>query len=248
MYQEERIQQIYQLLVQHGRVTKKEIMEQFAISADTARRDILEVLKLDKVIRTHGGIMLAQTNPQVFDFLERLDQSKPEKEHMSMLVKKHLPENSVCFLDVSTTLLLVAQQLEKKCTVYTHSLDNALALAKDNQVDTHILGGQLDKENRFFFSEEGLQTIRKQKFDCCIIGAASLEQEGIFFKESTNAWIKQRIIEQSRKVILVAENAKFFKQGHYQGASYSQIDQFITDRELTPDQRAYFEPETEIIF
>lgn len=248
MYQEERIQKIYQLLAQQGKVTKKEMMNAFSVSADTARRDILEVLKSDKVIRTHGGIMLAVASPQVFDFLERTHMSKPEKEHMAALVQKYLPENGVCFLDVSTTLLLVAQQLEKCCTIYTHSLDHAVALTNTPQVETHVLGGLLDKENRFFFSEEAINTIQQLKFDCCIIGAASLEQEGIFFKERHNALIKQKIIAQSRRVILVAENQKFFKQGHFKGANYDQIDQFITDKELTEEQYCYFMPKTEIVF
>ena len=41
MYQEERIQQIQQLLEGRKRLSKKEIMEEFQISSDTARRDIL---------------------------------------------------------------------------------------------------------------------------------------------------------------------------------------------------------------
>ena len=42
MYQEERIQQMQQLLEERKRLSKKEIMEAFQISSDTARRDILE--------------------------------------------------------------------------------------------------------------------------------------------------------------------------------------------------------------
>uniref|UniRef100_UPI00403FACCE DeoR/GlpR family DNA-binding transcription regulator n=1 Tax=Candidatus Enterococcus willemsii TaxID=1857215 RepID=UPI00403FACCE len=248
MYQEERILKIQQLLAKKGRVTKKEIMEIFSVSSDTARRDILEVLKTDKVVRTHGGIMLAAASSQVFDFFERTHMSKPEKERMATLVQNHLPEGSLCFLDVSTTLLLVAQRLEKFCTIYTHSLDNAFALANKHQINTHLLGGKLDSENRFFFSEESLEMISQLKFDYCVIGAASLEKEGIFFKEQHNALIKRKVIEQSRHVILVAENQKFSKLGHFKGADYHQINQFITDKAMTNTQQAYFKPDIEVIY
>ena len=49
MYQEERIQQIQQLLEKKKRLSKKEIMEAFQISSDTARRDILEFLKQERL-------------------------------------------------------------------------------------------------------------------------------------------------------------------------------------------------------
>ena len=86
------------------------------------------------------------------------------------------------------------------------------------------------------------------KFDICFIGAASLEKEGVFFKEANNALIKQKVVKQSRQVVLVAENQKFSKEAQYKGANYRDIDCFITDEVLAPKQQAYFEDQTEIIF
>ena len=71
MYQEERIQQMQQLLEERKRLSKKEIMEAFQISSDTARRDILEFLKTGMAVRTHGGIMLAEDSPKILSFGER---------------------------------------------------------------------------------------------------------------------------------------------------------------------------------
>ena len=86
------------------------------------------------------------------------------------------------------------------------------------------------------------------KFDICFIGAASLEKEGVFFKEANNALIKQKVVKQSRQVVLVAENQKFSKEAQYKGANYQDIDCFITDKVLAPKHQAYFEDQTEIIF
>ena len=86
------------------------------------------------------------------------------------------------------------------------------------------------------------------KFDICFIGAASLEKEGVFFKEANNALIKQKVVKQSRQVVLVAENQKFSKEAQYKGANYQDINCFITDRTLASKQQAYFGDQTEIIF
>ncbi|MGA9517677.1 MAG: DeoR family transcriptional regulator, partial [Trichococcus sp.] len=105
MYQEERIQQIQQLLEERKRLSKKEIMEAFQISSDTARRDILEFLKTGMAVRTHGGIMLSEESPKILSFGERTGIHKPEKEQMANRVLEEITENSTLFLDVSTTLL-----------------------------------------------------------------------------------------------------------------------------------------------
>ena len=248
MYQEERIQQMQQLLEERKRLTKKEIMEIFQISSDTARRDILEFLKTGNAVRTHGGIMLSEDSPKIFNFGERAGILKPEKEQMADRVLEEIAEDSTLFLDVSTTLLLAAQKLNKKCTVYTHSLDNAFALGMNPKIKVHLLGGEFNPEDRFFFSVRSLEEIDTIKFDICFIGAASLENEGIFFKEANNALIKQKVVKQSRQVVLVAENQKFSKEAQYKGANYQDIDCFITDKGPTAKQQAYFEDQTEIIF
>jgi DeoR/GlpR family transcriptional regulator of sugar metabolism len=248
MYQEERIQQIQKLLKQKKRLSKKEIMEAFQISSDTARRDILEFLKTGMAVRTHGGIMLSEDSSRVLTFGERIGIHKPEKERMADRILEEISENSTVFLDVSTTLLLAAQKLNKKCTVYTHSLDNAFAVGMNPKIKVHLLGGELNHEDRFFFSVRSLEEIDSIKFDICFIGAASLEEEGIFFKEANNALIKQKVVKQSRQVVLVAENQKFNKEAQFKGANYKDIDCFITDRVLTAKQQAYFGDQTEIIF
>lgn len=104
-------------------------------------------------------------------------------------------------MDVSTTLLLAAQKLNKKCTVYKHSLDNAFALGMNPKIKVHLLGGEFNPEDRFFFSVRSLEEMDAIKFDICFIGAASLEKEGIFFEEANNALIKQKVVKQSRQVV-----------------------------------------------
>jgi len=60
--------------------------------------------------------------------------------------------------------------------------------------------------------------------------------------------IKQKVVKQSRQVVLVAENQKFSKKAQYKGANDQDIDCFITDEALAPKHLAYFEYQIEIIF
>lgn len=246
MYQQERIQKILQLLQNKGRLTKQEIMATFAISSDTARRDILQVCQSPKVIRTHGGIMLANPDHHVFDFFQREQLAQPEKKRMSHCVVEQLVEGGVYFFDVSTTLVLAAKEVNLPCSIYTHSLDVAFELATKEKVTVHLLGGVFDFANRFFYSPAEVALLNQVKFDQCFLGGASIEPEGVFFKEQTNANIKRQVIHQSRLVTLVAEHQKFSKQATYLGIYFPEIHQFITDQEMTIDEKNYFNETTKI--
>lgn len=247
MYQEERIQKIYHLLGQKQTLSKQEIMETFNISQDTARRDILAVLKFPGVVRTHGGIMLTNETSQVLSYFSRSQLLTKEKEQMARRINTLIPEQAICYFDVSTTICLACKSLDKPCSIYTHSLDNAFVLAQNPKISLHMLGGSFDFENRYFYSEAQLNQLATLRFDYAFIGTASLDALGALNKEENNARLKRQIVTQARKVILVAENQKFKKQSTHLGVSYDQIDIFLTDCQPTKEQRKLFNPKTEIL-
>ena len=104
LYQEKRLKKIMLMLEDKGEVSTQEIVEQFGISRDTARRDIIQLVENGKVIRTHGGIIMPEEKLQVLNYFERLNQLSQEKQRMAQLAVKQIHPNSVCFIDVSTTL------------------------------------------------------------------------------------------------------------------------------------------------
>ena len=54
-------------------------------------------------------------------------------------------------------------------------------------------------------------------------------------------------VSRARKVILVAEHQKFVNKSYYRICPLDKISMFITDKALTPEQRAMFTDKTEII-
>ena len=93
-----------------------------------------------------------------------------------------------------------------------------------------------------------MEQIGQVKFDLSLIGAASLEEDGFYFKEKQNARIKRKVIQRTRKVVLISEQQKFQKQSTFRGGEYEDIDVFITDQELKPNQLALFEKSTNILY
>jgi DeoR family transcriptional regulator, carbon catabolite repression regulator len=246
MHQSKRIARIKELLAEKKELTTKEIMNEFNISQDTARRDILLLVERGAAIRTHGGIISPNYDNLIPGYEERMLQFTKEKNAIAEVALSYLRKDVVCFVDVSTTLLKFCQKINEKVTVFTHSLDNVLAMSLKPYININLLGGKLNIENRFFYGMDTLQKISKIRFDIAFIATGSIDKEGIYLVNQEDAAIIQCVIENSRKVILVAENQKFQYKVPYHVCSLDKIDVFITDKPLTKEQRNFFNEDTEI--
>ncbi|WP_081419002.1 DeoR family transcriptional regulator [Paenibacillus sp. Leaf72] len=79
MFQEERLNAIIEHLNQHQRIDIKDICQQFNVSRDTARRDLLKMEESGLIIRTHGGAMLPAKEKAIYEYKERLVRESDEK-------------------------------------------------------------------------------------------------------------------------------------------------------------------------
>lgn len=247
MYQIQREKSILKLLNERKTLSTHEIIAELNTSRETVRRDIIKLVDSGLVVRAHGCIMLPQEEVPVLNYQQRMSQLSTQKQHIAQEVTKLIQKNSIIFLDVSTTLNKVCQTLDIPCIVYTHSLDNALALANNPQIELHLLGGTFDHQSRFV-SPDNLSSLNDVKFDNIFLGACSLEEDGAYVEESDNAKLKRILIQRSRTTTLISETQKFFKHGNYRFSTYPQVDIFATDQKPTDQQINLLDPATKIIY
>lgn len=247
MYQEQRIRKIVSLLEKEKVLSTTKIAQFLKVSRDTARRDILKCLNYDNIVRTHGGIMIVDENESL-NFNQRSDVYNVKKGKMARICKKLLTKHSILYLDVSTTILLLSSMIDISCTVYTHSIDNAYSLSHKKQCSINLIGGQFNFDNRFFSSEYSKQIIENTKFDVAIIGAASLEKDGIYYNDIDDAAVIRSVVRSARKVVLISEMSKFNKKAHYRGSDWSNVDIFVTDEEVPESTKNGLKEGMEILF
>jgi DeoR/GlpR family transcriptional regulator of sugar metabolism len=246
MSQEKRIALIKQLLEERQEMTTKDIMEEFGVSQDTARRDIVLLTKRGEVKRTHGGILPLDFGHQVLNYQKRLSQFTEEKTRIALEAVNYFHPHQVYFIDASTILLKTCQNLNLPLTVVTHSLDNCLALAEQNKVTIKALGGTFDHESRFFYSQAALGELDTIAFDTAFIAASGIDEQGMYILKQEDAQIVSRAVERARKVILVAEHQKFVNTSYYRICTPDKVSLFITDQPLSAKQRAIFPKTTKI--
>ncbi|WP_445491960.1 DeoR/GlpR family DNA-binding transcription regulator [Niallia sp. 03133] len=230
MYQEERLVKILQVLNEQISMSVVEICERFTISRDTARRDILKLVEQGAAIRTHGGISLPVIKETILAYRERVRSFSQEKRKIGEYGADFLEETGVYFFDVSTTVCCLAEQVNKKMQVYTHSLDIAEVLSDQSAASIYLFGGKLNEQNRFFFDIEGVNQLDKMKFDAAFLGAAAIMEDGIYFEDKEDAYIKSIVVQKASKNIILADVDKFSKSSYYKGMDWKNIHIIITNQ------------------
>lgn len=230
MYQEERIIKILEYLNSSNHLSVHDICKLFDISRDTARRDIVRLVEEGTVVRTHGGITLPSFNETIYSYRERLESHSQEKMDIADKALSFIKEQEHYFFDVSTTISFLAKKLNKKVTIFTHSLDNLEILSRNQDVSVFSIGGYLNKENRFLYNLDYKGSIENIHFDAAFIGAAAITEDGIYYSDYDDAFIKQASIKQSDKVVILSGFEKFGKTAYYKGVNWEQIDILITDK------------------
>lgn len=229
MYQEERLLNILEYLNKNNSMSVHTICEMFEVSRDTARRDIVELIKQGAAVRSRGGISLPVLKNTIKNYRERLEAYSDEKKNIAKRALEFISEGEHYFFDVSTTVSFLAQYVNKEITVFTHSLDNIEILSQKKDVHVYSTGGSLNKNNRFFYSPDCLNYINGIKFDAAFLGAAAITEEGIFYADEEDAYIKREVSQNASKVIILADLEKFNKVSYFKGLNWDEVDMFITD-------------------
>lgn len=249
MTQEERLIQIKKLLKEKHQLSTRKLAEHFQISFDTARRDVIHLTSTGQAIRIHGGLMEIDQN-SVPDFLARNQIQSPIKLKMAKMAKRFVHPGQCDFIGSSTILKQLCPLLNgMDLQVVTNSIDNALSMLTSEIPSVRLLGGLINKSQRYIYSEAALETIRKIHFNAAFIGASKIRADGVYAPRMEDAEIVRTAIARANQVVLVAEKFKFtnISSSPYMSAMLNKVDVLITDTSLTKEQRSLFDSKTQII-
>ncbi|RYL93062.1 DeoR/GlpR transcriptional regulator [Sporolactobacillus sp. THM7-4] len=229
MYQEERLVKILAYLNEHQSMSVAEICERFQVSRDTARRDIVKLVGKGAAIRTHGGIALPDLANTILAYRDRLQTFSREKMKIGSEALSFLRQGGHYFLDTSTTVSCMAQQIDQEINVYTHSLDIAEILSHQEKSSVFLFGGALNTVNRYFFDIESVSQLEKIHFDVAFLGAAAITNDGFYYDDKEDAYVKGKVSERSRVTAVLADSKKFIRNSRYKGLNWSDVDLIITN-------------------
>lgn len=227
---------IVDLVRGQGFVSIDALAQNFMVTPQTIRRDINELSKRGLVRRYHGGAGLpssvenvAYTTRKVFCLAEKIQ--------IARLLQHHIPNDASIFIDIGTTTEEAAKALlgHKGLRVITNNLNVANILCENDTFEIIITGGVVRTLDRGITGMATIDFIRQFKIDFGIISVSGIDSDGSLVDfDYREVRVEQAIIENSRKVFLVADHTKFGREAMVRLCNIREVDSLFTNRRPEP--------------
>lgn len=228
----ERKQIILNMLSKKRFMSTEELCKKLFVSHSTVRRDLVEMESEKLIIRTRGGSMLPQksTNEQTYNLRE--NQKQDEKIKIANMASTFIEDGFSLFLDSSTTVNYIVPFLKEfdDLIIITNGLKTALDLTKFKNIQTILIGGTLFPGSSSTVGSRANEVIANYKVNLSLISCRGLDGDGIYEANEPQAIVKQKMIKNSDKKLLLCDSNKFNNKFFYKMAELDSFDYIVTEK------------------
>ncbi|SIT21107.1 transcriptional regulator, DeoR family [Filimonas lacunae] len=227
-------------------VKVSDLSDELNVSPVTIRKD-LKVLESKKLLyRSHG--IITKSNPYIMDVNVniksgiRTDQKKRIGEAAAALVA---PEDAILIASGTTVLQLaeaLAHNTTEHLTVVTSAMNVAMVLRERPNTEIIQLGGIIRQSSTSVVGPYAEDMLRRLSFKTLFLGVDGIDAEyGCSTSNMMEAQLNEVMINAAQKTVILTDSSKFGKKGFGKICDLSEIDQIITDDEITHASREKIE-------
>lgn len=241
---EERHLEIVSLLGAHGLLNVHELCARVHVSPATMRRDLSKLEELGVIKRVHGGAVLRQSAASgdvgMAGAAGTAVPEDPYRRHKTAIAEAAfamVKPGDTIFIDAGSTTEKMAPLLStlSDISIVTNSIEIAYRLyAHRDRISTFVCGGTMSGINPHASIVGPLaeQMISQFKANICFVGTSGIDtQHGFTEPHLAIARIKEKMISNSSKVVLITDHSKFGKVKQAFVCPLERIDRLITDWE-----------------
>ena len=227
-----RQQEILDLARAAGRVMVDEMAARYEVTTQTIRKDINDLCERRLLLRVHGGAVVA-SGVENLSYEARRVLAQGEKQAIGAAAAGLIPDKASLFINIGTTTEEVARALRghKDLLIITNNLNVAMQLYSVPRFEVIIAGGPVRHADGGVIGTAAVEFVRQFKVDIAVIGSSAIDEDGTLLDfDYREVRVAKAIIENARKVILVADRTKFERSAPIRIAHISDVDIFVTDR------------------
>ena len=244
MFPEERRRKIVELVVKNKSVLVKDLCELFGVTAETIRRDLIQLEAEGKLKKGHGGAYVDDSVKNDIHINIRESVYMEEKNEVGKACAKLVNDGDVILLDASTTAFHILPHIKDKenLTIITNSIKVANSLSNLKHMDLIVLGGKLDHTTRSLLGRETEDTLESYWVDKAFVSCRGISMKnGITDGNADQGLIRSMMLERANTNILVLDQTKLDITSFYKIDDFSKIDKIAIDGELEDKWKVFFE-------
>ena len=224
--------EIVAILAKSGRVVVEDLAAQFGVTLQTIRRDLNEMSEARLLVRVHGGA-IAASGVANLAYESRQHVAHSHKRLIGEAAARLVPNNASLFINIGTTTEEAARALagHSGLLVITNNLHVASELYRNASIEVIVTGGTIRQGDGGIVGAVTVAQISQFRVDIAIVGTSAIDASGTLLDFDTReVEVSRAIIENARKVMLVADSSKFSRAAPVRIAHLSEIDVLVTDR------------------
>jgi len=227
-----------EMLSGKGNISTAVLARRLGVHSMTIRRDLAALEIAGAVIRGYGGALASERITFEFDFDERHRRNLAAKQRIGRLAARRVRPGATVFMDTGTTTLEAAKALTAAgvaCRVITTSLVIASHLWAHSSVELLLLGGRVRPRSPDLAGPLTEFALDSLSADIAFLGSEGIDaRRGTFAGDLESARVAHRMIQNARRVIVLADGSKIGLTGAVRYAAIDEIDEVLTDSSADP--------------
>lgn len=215
-----------------GFVTIEALAEEFAVSAQTVRRDIIALSEMGLLQRFHGGAGPVETMESArLDHSAKRAVARQEKQIVGDRAATAIPDRASIFLDVGTTIECCAARLAQRegFRIFTTSIRTAMLFDPEAH-EVNVIGGRLSGRDGSLTGEEVILYLRDLHVDFALIACSAVDDGGRVMDFNTSKIaVKKAAMAAASTSCLLSTRSKFGRTALATIAPLSRFDAVYTE-------------------
>jgi DeoR/GlpR family transcriptional regulator of sugar metabolism len=233
---------IRELLEEREFVDLETLCRELGASESSVRRDLVQLEKSGSIKRVHGGALAVQPRGHLLDYSWQRDRRSDEKRRIGERAASLIEDDQTVILDGGSTVAFVAECLsERSLRVITNSIPIVRTLKDSRNIDLTLTGGYVFPRLEIALGPLCEHMLSAVAADVLVMGTGGVTTEGFSNNNTLLVGSERKMIEVSRKVVIVTDSSKFGRAAMTPLAPLDAADVVVSDTQLAPEYQRMLE-------
>lgn len=222
------------LIRDRGVIRVEDLCRQLKVSAATVRRDLDQLERSGAIRRVHGGAVSLDSRLDEPVFADKTSLAAREKRRIAEAALTFIEPGDTIYLDGGSTVLELARLLRERAnlTLVTNSLQAAQELAGQGP-RLILIGGELRRLSQTLVGPLTRLMLQDLHLDKAFMGTIGFSlKEGLTTTDPGEAFTKELVMEQARRVIVLADSSKAGKVAFARAGRWENVHTLVTDKQV----------------
>ncbi|WP_447641123.1 MULTISPECIES: DeoR/GlpR family DNA-binding transcription regulator [Chitinophagaceae] len=229
---------ILKLLQKEESVKVADLADKLQVSLVTIRKDLKILEQKNLLFRTHGFISKSDPYPTEINVNEKESILKEEKIRIGQAAAHLVNTDNPILIASGTTVLQMARALNtserQNLVIVTSAMNVSMALRDKPNIEILQLGGIVRHSSTSVVGPYAESMLEGLAFSTLFLGVDGIDLEyGCSTSNVMEAKLNKAMIKAAQRTIVLTDSSKFGKKGFGKICNLSDIDQIITDKNIT---------------